>query len=324
MCPHFHLFGLSLPTFGACMLVGMIAAFVLLYFNRKRVPFSEDDLLTMAIYAILGGFLGAKLLYWIVELDQILADPHFLLETLTSGFVFYGALILGVAAIWLFTRKRKQPFLAYIDLVMPSFILAQGFGRIGCFCAGCCYGAPSDCALAVVYPAGSSAPAGIPLLPTQLFESAFCILFAAVLVFLFRKQKRNGKTSAWYLIGYGVWRFIIEFFRSDDRGTVGALSTSQFISIFTVLAGIVLLVLVLRGKTPAHTVEAAAPAQEAENTKKAEQTEPSPEAEQSEDFPEAEPAEKKNEAETEEPSEESAEGENEAKPAEPSEYADKE
>ena len=252
MYPHIHVFGLEIPTFGVMMLLGMIAAFVLLYFNRKRVPFSEDDLITMALYAIIGGFIGAKVLYWIVEIDQIIADPHFLIETLTAGFVFYGALIVGAFAIWLFTRRRKQPLLGYLDLVSPSFILAQGFGRIGCFCAGCCYGAQCDSPLSVVYPAGTTAPAGVPVLPTQLFESAFCFVFAAVLTAIFRRQKRYGTTTGWYFIGYGVWRFIIEFFRSDDRGTIGVLSTSQFIGIFIVLAGIAILLLVKNGRTPAH------------------------------------------------------------------------
>lgn len=252
MHPYIHLFGLSIPTFGVMMLLGMIAAFVLLYFNRRQVPFSEDDLLTMAIWAIIGGFLGAKALYWIVELDRIIADPHFILESLTSGFVFYGALIVGALAVLLFSRRRKQSFLGYFDLVAPSFILAQGFGRIGCFCAGCCYGAQCDSPFSVIYPEGVAAPAGVPLLPTQLFEAAFCLVYAAVLVAIFRRQKRYGTTAGWYLVGYGVWRFIIEFFRSDDRGAVGALSTSQFIGIFIVLAGILLLLFVRRGKTPLH------------------------------------------------------------------------
>lgn len=252
MHPYIHLFGFSIPTFGVMMLLGMIAAFVLLYFNRRQVPFSEDDLLTMAIWAIIGGFLGAKALYWIVELDRIIADPHFILESLTSGFVFYGALIVGALAVLLFSRRRKQSFLGYFDLVAPSFILAQGFGRIGCFCAGCCYGAQCDSPFSVIYPEGVAAPAGVPLLPTQLFEAAFCLVYAAVLVAIFRRQKRYGTTAGWYLVGYGVWRFIIEFFRSDDRGAVGALSTSQFIGIFIVLAGILLLLFVRRGKTPLH------------------------------------------------------------------------
>lgn len=261
MFPHIQIGTFQIPTFGLMMLLGMLSAFALVYYNRKRIPYSEDDLITMALYAIIGGFLGSKLLYWIVEFDQILADPHFLIETLTAGFVFYGALIAGALSVWLFTHRKKQSFFAYADLVMPAFILAQGFGRIGCFLAGCCYGAPTECALGVVYPAGSAAPAGVPLLPTQLFESAFCFLLAIVLTIILRRQKRYGLTTGVYLVGYGVWRFVIEFFRSDDRGAVGALSTSQFIGIFIVLAGVVLLLLVRAGKTACVAdLMAAAPA----------------------------------------------------------------
>ena len=136
----------------------------------------------------------------------------------------------------IFALHKKQNVLVYVDLFSPAMALGQAFGRIGCFCAGCCYGAPSSCSLAVTYPAGvgSAAPAGVPLLPTQLFESAFCFVLTAVLVWIFKRQKRLGTTTSWYFILYGVWRFIIEFFRSDDRGAVGALSTSQFIGIFII------------------------------------------------------------------------------------------
>jgi len=250
MCPTFSLFGLNVPFFGTMMLVGMLAAFLLILKNRKNIPYCDDDILSMALTAIISGFVGSKLLYWIVELDEIIADPHFLLESLTAGFVFYGALITGVLSVIVFAKKKKQSFFAYADLALPAFCIGQGFGRIGCFLSGCCYGAPTDSVLGVVFPAGSAAPAGVPLLPTQLFEAAFCIVFALVLSVIFFREKKYGTVSGIYMIGYGVWRFIIEFFRSDDRGAVGALSTSQFIGIFVILVGIALLVLVKMDKTP--------------------------------------------------------------------------
>ena len=125
----------------------------------------------------------------------------------------------------------------------------------------------------------------MPLLPTQLFESAFCFVLTAVLVWIFKRQKRLGTTTGWYFILYGVWRFIIEFFRSDDRGAVGSLSTSQFLGIFIVLVGLLLLLLVKRGKTPLHPAPGTADAAEAAKAAdKAETTEdvPAPDAETSE------------------------------------------
>lgn len=231
MHPYLHVFGLSIPSFGVMMLLGILAVFALLYATRRRVPFTEDDLLTMAIYAIIGGFVGAKVLYWIVELDRIVADPHFILESLTSGFVFYGALIVGALAIWLFARRRRQPFLGYLDLVAPSFILAQGFGRIGCFLAGCCYGIPMDPPLGVAFSQSLAAPNGVPLFPVQLLEA----LLNAGLFFLLRaytqRPRRPFSAVRLYLLLYASLRFFLEFLRYDAaRGLFLGLSTSQWLS----------------------------------------------------------------------------------------------
>ncbi len=247
MLPTFEVFGLSVPMFGVMMMCGMVAAFILLAYCRKFVRFSEDQLLTAALWAIILGFLGSKILFWLVELDQVIANPHYILETLRSGFVFYGAFIGGVLGLGIYSKKAKLPFFAFLDLFVAPLVLGQAFGRIGCFCAGCCYGSPSDCAIAVTYPPGGSAPAGVPLLPTQLIESAFLFLLAISLVLLLKRKKPFGTVTGWYMVCYGVFRFVIEFFRSDDRGGVGTLSTSQFLGIFIVLGGVVLLTLVRRG-----------------------------------------------------------------------------
>lgn len=247
MLPTFDVFGLSIPMFGIMMMCGMLAAFILLWYTRRFIRFTEDQLVSCALWAIILGFLGSKILYWIVEIDQIIADPRYLIRTLREGFVFYGALIGGVIGVLIYSTKTKLPFFAFADLFMPSLVLAQAFGRIGCFCAGCCYGAHSDAWCAVTYPAGGAAPAGVPLLPTQLFESGFLFLLTIGLVWILKLKKPFGTVTGWYAVLYGVWRFIIEFFRSDDRGAVGSLSTSQFLGIFIVLAGAVILVLVKKG-----------------------------------------------------------------------------
>ena len=272
MLPTFEVFGLSIPMFGVMMMLGMLAAFVLLAYTRRFVRFTEDEIFSCAIWAIVLGFLGSKVLYWFTEWKAVLADPRFLIDTLRTGFVFYGALLGGLLGVLLYCRKKKLPFFAFFDLLAPSIVLAQAFGRIGCFCAGCCYGAESHAACAVTFPVGSAAPAGIPRLPTQLFESAFLFLLTVVLVMILKKKKPFGVVGGWYMVLYGVWRFIIEFFRGDEeRGFVGPLSTSQFIGIFIVLAGVALLVLVKKGvlhlseiPRPALAVEA----EEAEETEK--------------------------------------------------------
>ena len=132
------------------------------------------------------------------------------------------------------------------DLTMPSVALAQGFGRIGCFLAGCCYGmeVSENNPIAVVFRESAYAPNNVPLLPTQLISSA--LDFFKLRRFCFccpGKLKTDGQVAGFYLIFYSIGRFVLEFFRGDlIRGTVGALTTSQFISVFTLAAGIVMVV----------------------------------------------------------------------------------
>ena len=94
MLPTFPAFGLTIPMYGIMSALGMLAAFVLLGFTRKHTRFSEDDALSAALWAIILGFLGAKILFWLVEIDQVIADPSYILHTLREGFVFYGALLI--------------------------------------------------------------------------------------------------------------------------------------------------------------------------------------------------------------------------------------
>ncbi len=145
---------------------------------------------------------------------------------------------------------RKLPTWNFFDVGMASVALAQGFGRIGCFLAGCCYGAVSHGPLAVTFTDSDFAPNHVPLVPTQLISSALDFLLCFFLIFYDRKlKKREGEVTAWYLILYSAGRFVLEFWRGDiNRGFVGPLSTSQFMSIFTFLAGVILLVLRRKSK----------------------------------------------------------------------------
>lgn len=247
MLPSFPAFGLTIPMYGVMSALGMLAALVLLAATRKHTRFSEDQALSAALWAIITGFVGAKVLFWLVEIDRIIADPSFLLHTLREGFVFYGALIGGLGGVAIYALRKKLPFFSLTDYFIPALVIGHAFGRIGCLFAGCCYGMECVSPISIVFPTGSAAPAGIPLLPTQIMESAFLFLLCAYLVWQLSKKKAFGTISGWYMVLYGAWRFGIEFFRRDDRGAVGSLSTSQFISIFIFVGGVALLLLVKSG-----------------------------------------------------------------------------
>ena len=298
MLPSFQALGLTIPMYGVMSALGMLAAFVLLGLTRKHTRFSEDQALSAALWAIIMGFLGAKVLYWIVEIDQIIADPSYLLHTLREGFVFYGALIGGLGGVAIYSLRKKLPFFSLTDYFIPGLVIGHAFGRIGCFFAGCCYGMECETPISVVFPSGGAAPAGIPLLPTQLMESAFLFLLCAFLVWRLTKKKPFGTVSGWYMVLYGVWRFVIEFFRSDERGAVGALSTSQFISLFVFAGGVALLLLVKFGVLKKTVLDLPIPVEE-EPKKKKDKVEAAEEAVKEEAKPAEETKPEEPKAETE-------------------------
>ena len=232
---------ITIHGYGLMIGIGFLLAIAVGMYRAKKKGLNQEAVLDIAIYAILAGFLGGKILYVIVEWKRFVENPWSVLGN--AGFVVYGGIITGVLAGYIYTRIKKLSFVKYFDLVMPEIALAQGFGRIGCFLAGCCYGRQTDSCLGVVFPQGSLAPAGVKLLPTQLFMTAGDLLIALVLILYSRKNKIDGNVGAGYLVLYGVGRFAIEYLRNDSRGEVGIFSTSQFISIFIVAIGIGVIVL---------------------------------------------------------------------------------
>ena len=125
--------------------------------------------------------------------------------------------------------KQKYNYNFYINIIIQGVILTHAFGRVGCYCGGCCYGAPTDAWYGVKFPGMSHA-----VVPVMLFEAAFLfILFIVMVLFVKKHQLR------YYFISYGIWRFIIEFFRGDDRGGV-ILGMSQFLSVIMIILAIIL------------------------------------------------------------------------------------
>lgn len=246
MHPYFTFFHKTFPTYGVCIVGGILLANLLAFVMSRHKKSDMDTLLLFEAYGILGGFAGAKLLFLILSADYIrwdkLTDPTYLNQLMQGGFVFYGGLAGGILAILGAGRLHRLPTREYISDYLFMLPLIHGFGRIGCFFAGCCYGVPYDGVFAVTFPAGSYAPAGIPLFPVQLTEAGLLIGAALVLFFISRKHRLSAGLEI-YCIFYACVRFVLEFLRFDSiRGHFGILSTSQWLSI-----GIAFLALVSLG-----------------------------------------------------------------------------
>lgn len=238
MYPTISILNYSIPTFGIFFLLGVGAAFLLAIFTARKYEIPTMDAMFFGLFGIIGGIVGAKLLYIIVALPTFITHPETIILILTGGAVFYGGLIGGIIGGFLYTAIYRLKTIEYFDMAVPCLALAQGFGRIGCFFNGCCYGAPYEGFCSVTYPVGSYPPSGIGLFPAQSAEALFLFFLTIVLFWILKKSKTLGFTTGFYLTGYGIFRFVIEFFRSDPRGSLFFLSTSQFISLLIITLGI--------------------------------------------------------------------------------------
>ena len=235
----FEIFGIQIKSYGLMIAIGIIVASTLFINKGKSKGLDEDSLLNLIIFAVLGGMLGGKGLFIITEIKDIIKDPSILLN-FGYGFVIYGAIGGGTLAMYLYCKRKQWNIIKILDMTVPVLAIAQGFGRIGCFLAGCCYGEETTLPIGVKFPEGSLAPSGVYLHPTQIYSSIFDFLLGFLLLYYSRKEKQPGKIMGLYLMIYSVGRFLVEFLRDDPRGNVGILSTSQFIAIFTLIFGIVI------------------------------------------------------------------------------------
>lgn len=244
----FQIGKISIYGYGTMIALGMILCVAFCCHRAKKTYNIDPDMMfNVAFIGILAGIVGAKLVYWLVNIKEIIADPSYLLD-FGGGFVIYGGLIAGVLAAVIYLKKvKKTTVIDKLDLAVPSISLAQGFGRLGCFMAGCCYGreAAEGAWYAVHFPADSLAPAGVGLIPTQLISAGLDFLLFLFLWFWSNKESFRGELIAFYMALYSVGRFFVEYLRDDPRGTIGIFSTSQFIAII-ILAVAVVLWLVMR------------------------------------------------------------------------------
>lgn len=228
-------------SYGLMIAIGALLAFYTAMYRAKRKGLDSEFVFDVGFYAMILGLISTRLLFYIVELPNIIKDPS-ILWNFNEGYVVYGGIIGGVLTGVVYCKMKKKNFFDYFDLIMPSIVLAQGFGRIGCFLAGCCYGRETDSALGVVFHNSQFAPNNVKLIPTQVISSAGDFLICFILILYAKRSKRRGQVGAMYLILYSVGRFLVEFLRNDYRGSLGIFSTSQIISFGIVVIGVILFV----------------------------------------------------------------------------------
>ena len=204
---------LKIRWYGLMYLIGFVAAILLAKARTKKtwspVKYSEvDDLI---FYCMLGVILGGRLGYVIFYgWHQLISDPLYIFRIMEGGMSFHGGLIGVIAALWLYGRKIDKSMITMMDFVAPIVPLGLGFGRIGNFINGELWGKPTNVAW-------SFKVNGVSLHATQLYEAFLEGLVLFLILWIFTdKERPKMQSSAVFLIGYGVFRFFIEFYRVPD------------------------------------------------------------------------------------------------------------
>jgi phosphatidylglycerol:prolipoprotein diacylglycerol transferase len=240
-----HIGPITVYTYGLMMAIGFLVSYLLLQVESKKLGDHPDLASNIVFWAAIGGILGSKILYLLENIPDLIADPKGMIFS-GSGLVFHGGLIGGAIAV-IAVLRHSHKSIGSMRHYRTFIVNCQGFGRIGCFFAGCCHGKACSLPWAMTFPYASP-PANYPVHPTQLYEAFLNFAFYFILVKLIRpKTTKQGQTMAIYLMFAGLERFLIEFFRVNPRGWLN-LSSAQFTSFGMVCLGIIIFLFV--AKTP--------------------------------------------------------------------------
>jgi phosphatidylglycerol---prolipoprotein diacylglyceryl transferase len=276
----------QLHTYGLMIALGFLIGMQLSLREARRIDVSEKRnfdqfVMDLTFWILLVSIAGARLLFIFVELKDYTRDPLKVIRIWEGGLVFYGGFLSSVLFSWYYSWKKGQNFFLVSDTLIPSVALGHFFGRLGCFAAGCCWGAQVDSSfpLGVQFPAGSlayntmrstgligyDAPFTFHVHPVQLYESSGELMIFFILLLMRTRKRFHGQVLLTYLFLYPILRTSLELIRGDKgRGVdlVLGLSTSQIISVIVASTAIVTLIFLVRRRgtvEPPATPLSAAP-----------------------------------------------------------------
>ncbi len=243
----FHIGPLAIHSYGVLFALSFAVGILLSMRRGEARGIPAEETTDLALVILVGAIVGSRAFYVIPHWSEFSAHPLGVIKVWEGGLTLFGGVILAAAGAWVFVRRKNLRWLVVSDALAPALALGLGLTRIGCFLNGCCYGKPTTGPFGIRYPADSVAGATFPgqaVLPTQLFESSFGFLLFGALLWLDRKKPRDGTLIFVLLLGYGLFRFVIDYFRYYEDamqvriGGIGALSLNQLICVVAIAAGV--------------------------------------------------------------------------------------
>jgi len=224
-------------AWGLMLAVAVIVAIFGLTKLFKSEGYDPDSVWDLVMILVVGGVLGSRLAYILVyQWQDFLSSPAAVLSISNGGFsglVWYGAFILDIPLFIWYIRRHGYPFWNILDMLAPYIALGYAIVRIGCFLNGCCYGEVTDSAIGVIFPNVD----GLPRYPSQLFSSALNFILFGFLIWYYRRRRFYGQLFILYLMGYSIYRFIVEYFR-DSLINYGPFTMGQVVTMLVFLVAL--------------------------------------------------------------------------------------
>ncbi|MDQ3412770.1 MAG: prolipoprotein diacylglyceryl transferase [Chloroflexota bacterium] len=244
----FTILGIEVRWYAIFILLGIVAAVILVRWLAKRRGMDADFPIDAAPWVVLAGIVGARGYYILLRFDYFLANPGEAINLRLGGLTIHGAIAGGLLMLAFLCRRQRQPFLRWCDLIVPGLALAQAIGRWGNWANQEAFGGPTNLPWGVAIDAGNRPPpyaASERFHPTFLYESAFNLLYAVILSWLvFNAPRlrwyRDGDALWIYLILYGSIRFVIEAMRTDSL-YIGPFPAAHWISGGMIVVGAAML-----------------------------------------------------------------------------------
>jgi len=262
MYPYLFKIGpLTIGSYGVILAAAFFSAFMVINWQFRKNRCDEELAWDLHFLAIFGGMVGSRLMHIIENFREFISDPMSMIFT-TTGFSVLGGYVLALLLCTLRVRYAGQPFFKIADLYVPGMAVGYAIGRLGCIAAGDgCYGLPCKLPWAMNFPdglvttlsaknhtlaatyqrlfPGEPLPTDIGVHPTPLYESLST--FVLLMILLFNAWRiGSGRRFGFFLIWFGISRFLVEFIRLNPVVLWG-LSSSQLVSVFFIAAGAIIM-----------------------------------------------------------------------------------
>ncbi len=238
----------TISSFGVMVAIAFLAAYWVSSLEFKRKELDEKLLSNLFIASMVGGIVGAKILFLIenVSLSEIARNP---VEYIFSrgGLTFYGGFFLAAFLIWVICRLNNINTWKILDAIAPSIAIGHAIGRIGCLMVGDDYGVPTNLPWGMAFPEGLP-PTTEKVHPTQIYETILLTIIFVILWRVRKKEKQDGWLFSLFLILAGTERFLIEFIRATTPSPIPGLSLAQLMALGVIVVGVVKLIQIRASK----------------------------------------------------------------------------